>query len=59
MKIIINTFFIFLPVLIFAQGKEQKSLLTQEIRIRDPYIYTDTVTHRYYMYAQMDNRLGG
>ena len=59
MKIIINTFFISLPALIFAQGKEQKSLLTQEIRIRDPYIYTDTVTHRYYMYAQMDNRLGG
>ena len=59
MKFLKNLTFIFLPGLIFAQVLETKSLLTEEIRIRDPYIYADTATHRYYMYAQMNNRLDG
>ncbi len=59
MKFLKKLSFVFLPGLIFAQVLETKSLLTEEIRIRDPYIYADTATHRYYMYAQMDNRLDG
>ena len=45
--------------LLFAQEKERKLLRTEEIRIRDPYIFADSATQQYYMYAQMDNRRWG
>ena len=45
--------------LLFAQEKEGKLLRTEEIRIRDPYIFADSATQQYYMYAQMDNRRWG
>lgn len=50
---------IFLPISLFSQVLEDKLLLTEEIRIRDPYIYADAETQQYYMYAQIDNRLAG
>ncbi|MCG2461473.1 glycoside hydrolase family 43 protein [Flavobacteriaceae bacterium F89] len=59
MRIIATLSYIFLPCVILAQGIENKLLRTEEIRIRDPYIFADTVTRNYYMYAQIDNRLGG
>lgn len=59
MKILTSLSIIFLPYLIFSQVIENKLLLTEEIIIRDPYIFADSVTQNYYMYAQMDNRLGG
>ncbi|WP_216359346.1 glycoside hydrolase family 43 protein [Sediminicola luteus] len=34
------------------------SIAIADIRIRDPFILTDTVNQQYYMYAQTDNRLG-
>ncbi len=46
-----------LPSLITAQDVSQKMFSTDEIRIRDPYIFADTVTRKYYMYAQRHNRL--
>lgn len=58
MKFIATFFLIFLPVLFFAQAIEDKLIPTEEIRIRDPYIFNDSVTQKYYMYAQIDNRLG-
>ena len=59
MKISATIIFVFLPCLIFGQVIENKLLLTEGIRIRDPYIYADSITQNYYMYAQMDNGLGG
>ena len=59
MKILTSLSFIFIPYLFFSQVIENKLLLTEEIRIRDPYIFADSVTQNYYMYAQMDNRLSG
>ena len=59
MKISAIITFIFLPCLIFGQVVENQLLRTEEIRIRDPYIYADSVKQNYYMYAQMDNLLGG
>lgn len=59
MKILTTLSFIFLPYLIFSQISENILIPTEDIRIRDPYIFTDSVTQNYYMYAQMDNRLGG
>ncbi|MDN5202136.1 glycoside hydrolase family 43 protein [Fulvivirgaceae bacterium BMA10] len=38
---------------------KEKLLTTNDIRIRDPFVLADSVTGKYYMYAQMDNRLGG
>ena len=43
--------------LITAQDVSEKMFSTDEIRIRDPYIFADTVTRKYYMYAQRHNRL--
>ncbi|MEM9142012.1 MAG: family 43 glycosylhydrolase, partial [Bacteroidota bacterium] len=34
-------------------------LHVDDIRIRDPFVLSDTLTGNYYMYAQMDNRLNG
>ncbi len=59
MNILTTISLIFLPYLIIAQDLQNKLLLTEEIRIRDPYIYADSLTQSYYMYAQMDNRLDG
>lgn len=59
MKILITIIFTILPNLLFSQALESKLLSTEEIRIRDPYIYADSTTESYYMYAQMDNRLDG
>lgn len=59
MKILTSLSSVFLPYLIFAQALDNKLLLTEEIRIRDPYIFADSAAKNYYMYAQMDNRLGG
>lgn len=36
-----------------------ESIPTEAIRIRDPYILADSLTRRYYLYAQMDNRRWG
>ncbi len=57
MKILTFLSFIFLPYLICAQELDNNLLSIDEIRIRDPFIFADTVTQNYYMYAQMDNRL--
>lgn len=57
MKTIISLSFILFPFLLLAQGLNKPMLLTEEIRIRDPYIYADPVTQKYYMYAQTGNRL--
>jgi hypothetical protein len=59
MKILTSLSFIFLPYLISAQVLDSKLFLADDIRIRDPYIFADSVEKKYYMYAQMDNRLGG
>jgi GH43 family beta-xylosidase len=59
MKILNALFFFLSPFIIFSQGLENKLLTTEEIRIRDPYIFADPETQQYYMYAQMDNRLDG
>lgn len=58
-KILTVLSLIFLPFSLFAQVLEDKLLSTEEIRIRDPYIYADEETQHYYMYAQIDNRLAG
>lgn len=42
-----------------VEAVETGMLKSEDIRIRDPYIYADPITKQYYMYAQMDNRLGG
>ncbi|PHN02135.1 sulfatase-like hydrolase/transferase [Flavilitoribacter nigricans] len=42
-----------LPTGLQGQGE---TMTTSEIRIRDPFILTDTSTGTYYMYAQMHNR---
>ncbi len=59
MKHLFTLILILFSRLVYAQGLENKLLLTEEIRIRDPYIFADQETKNYYMYAQMDNRLGG
>jgi GH43 family beta-xylosidase len=33
-------------------------LKTEDIRVRDPFIYADTTTKTYYLYAQSENRAG-
>ncbi|MBK1876132.1 glycoside hydrolase family 43 protein [Pelagicoccus mobilis] len=48
-----------LPIASAVQESSDSLLRTEEIRIRDPFIYADSDTQLYYMYAQMDNRLGG
>ncbi|MCG8308420.1 MAG: glycoside hydrolase family 43 protein [Cytophagales bacterium] len=45
-------------ILLPAQNKPEALIKTSDIRIRDPFIYADGSTEKYYMYAQMDNRLG-
>ena len=57
MKILIFILILLFPVFITAQDLKNNTLLTEEIKIRDPYIFADTTTHNYYMYAQMHNRL--
>ena len=47
------------PASILAQKQLSEPISTTDIRIRDPYIYVDSKSKKYYMYAQMDNRLGG
>ena len=47
--------FVLLSCPLFAQ-EESKLLRTEDIRIRDPYIYADTTMQQYYLYAQTDNR---
>jgi beta-xylosidase len=59
MKILTTLSFFLFSCLLFAQVSDKKMLLTEDIRIRDPYIFADSVTQNYYMYAQIDNRLGG
>lgn len=44
---------------VIIDAVESGSIKTEDIRIRDPYIYADPKSKKYYMYAQMDNRLGG
>lgn len=57
MKILILFSIILFSGFITAQDLRNNKLLTEEIRIRDPYIFAYTTTQRYYMYAQMHNRL--
>ncbi len=59
MKSLVTLVLILCPYLIFSQLQENRLLQTEEIAIRDPYIFADTVTQSYYMYAQIDNRLAG
>ena len=58
-KALIALLLIFSPHLIFSQLQENRLLQTEDITIRDPYIFADTATQSYYMYAQIDNRLAG
>ena len=57
LKLIAVLFFISMNFIGSAQ-KEALLLKTEAIRIRDPFIFADKKTATYYMYAQMDNRLG-
>lgn len=57
LKISTLFFLLFLPCFIFSQTKQNKLISAEDICIRDPYIYADTITQSYYMYAQTDNRL--
>ena len=57
MKLLILISIILFPSFITAQETSYKTLTTEEINIRDPYIFADTVTQSYYMYAQMHNRI--
>ena len=53
MKLLILISIILFPSFITAQASGNETLTTEEINIRDPYIFADTVTQSYYMYAQM------
>ena len=53
MKVLIFISIILLSCLLKAQETSYKTLTTEEINIRDPYIFADTITQSYYMYAQM------
>ena len=53
MKLLILISIILFPSFITAQVSGNETLTTEEINIRDPYIFADTVTQSYYMYAQM------
>ncbi len=44
---------------VYGQTADNKLLRTEDIRIRDPFVLADSKTKKYYMYAQMDNRLRG
>ena len=57
MKVLIFITMILFPVFLKAQDMSNKTVTTEEINIRDPYIFADTVTQSYYMYAQMHNRI--
>lgn len=39
-------------------AEDQYPLLTQDIRIRDPFVYADAATQTYYMVAQTGNKIG-
>ena len=41
----------------FGQLANTYPLLIEDIRIRDPFVYVDTKAKKYYMYAQLGNRL--
>ena len=58
MKILTTLSLIILPFLIFSQEKEIKLIPTQDIEIRDPYIYADSISQNYYMYKNIGNSLG-
>ncbi len=58
MKIVSTILCILLSCILYSQGAENNLLRTEDIRIRDPFIYTDVEAKKYYLYAQMDNRLG-
>lgn len=47
------------PILLLSQPADKTTIPTEEIRIRDPFIYADREEKLYYMYAQIDNRLSG
>src|SRR5690625_6427092 len=47
------------PLFLAAQESNPSLIPTEEIRIRDPFIYADSSSRLYYMYAQIDNRLSG
>lgn len=64
-KSVLLLFFLFAHLLIYnssfsqsQQNRDSNTLKISEIRIRDPFIYPDSKTKTYYMYAQMSNRLG-
>ncbi len=57
MKLLILISIILFPSFITAQVSGNETLTTEEINIRDPYIFADTVTQSYYMYAQMHKRI--
>lgn len=48
-----------IPFFLAAQESNDSLIPTEEIRIRDPFIYADSSSGLYYMYAQIDNRLSG
>lgn len=47
------------PFCLSAQEAGSSLIATEDIRIRDPFIYADPSSRLYYMYAQIDNRLSG
>ncbi|NBC84462.1 MAG: family 43 glycosylhydrolase [Bacteroidetes bacterium] len=57
MKEILLLIFILLTVDGYTCQPNDTLIPTEEIRIRDPFIVTDHATSKYYMYAQMGNRL--
>ena len=57
LKLVVVIFFMGLNYMGIAQ-KNASLIKTEDIRIRDPFIFADKNTKTYYMYAQMDNRLG-
>lgn len=59
MKYFIFLFSLLSPILLLSQTTDKTTILTEEIRIRDPFIYADPGEKLYYMYAQIDNRLSG
>lgn len=59
MKILTTLSLLLLPYLLFAQVDESELIPSEDIVVRDPYIFADTVAQNYYMYAQIDNRLNG
>ena len=58
-KILIALVLTLFSSLLRAQDQNGRLLLAEEIRIRDPYIFADSTTQQYYMYAQTDNRRWG